>query len=648
MKKHFFVLAALIIGNQLTAQDSTHQQLDEVVLTANKYFQKQNSTGKVLNIINRQQLERSSGKTLSEVLNTLPGLTLIGANSVLGTNQTISIRGAAAGNVLLLIDGIPVNDPSAITNYYDLNFLNIEQIERIEVLKGGQSTLYGSDAVAGVVNVILKKTDKKLNVFGGFSGGSYNTLKESIGFGGQQKKTNFSFNYSHQSSDGFSAATDQNNIGGFDKDGFNQHALNARFGVNPIEKLKIIFSGTFNNYNADLDAAAFTDEKDYTVKNNNKQLGAAATYKFTADAAIHLNYNFNHVVRSYNDDSLYQSSPFSKFARSSYTGRTHFAELYGNWKINNIELLLGADYRWNNTDQWYWSTGAFGPYAPPALHAEMKQASPYASISYNNENGFGAEIGGRYNDHSVYGNNFTFNLNPFYLIKNKAKLFVNFYSAFKTPTLYQLYDQSIGNSGLMPEKSTVAEAGVQFLSLKKFNARAVAFYRNAKDAILYTYNPSLFTGKYQNASKQTNYGIELEGGYAHKKITITANYTYTNGKTTAAFDGTGSPLTKDTTYFNLYRIPKHAINIDFGIQATPDIYCSIKARSASKREEYVYGAANKTLRAYVIFDAYGEYKFGKDARLFLEIKNIAGNKYEDILGYNTRGFNFSTGVNFRL
>ena len=122
MKKHFFVLAALIIGNQLTAQDSTHQQLDEVVLTANKYFQKQNSTGKVLNIINRQQLERSSGKTLSEVLNTLPGLTIIGANSVLGTNQTISIRGAAAGNVLLLIDGIPVNDPSAITNYYDLNW----------------------------------------------------------------------------------------------------------------------------------------------------------------------------------------------------------------------------------------------------------------------------------------------------------------------------------------------------------------------------------------------------------------------------------------------------------------------------------------------------------------------------------------------
>lgn len=647
MKKHFFVLAAVIISNQLIAQDTARLQLDEVVVTANKYEQKQSTTGKVLNIISRQQLERSGGKTLCEVLNTLPGLTMIGANNVLGTNQNISIRGASAGNVLLLIDGIPVNDPSAITNYYDLNFINIDQVERIEVLKGGQSTLYGSDAVAGVINVILKKADKKITVFGGVTGGSYNTLKESIGFGGQQKNTHFSINYTHQSSDGFSAATDKNKVGGFDNDGFKQHALNGRFGFSPAKNLKINFTGTYNNYFADLDAAAFTDEKDYTVKNDNKQLGASAVYTLKK-TTIHLNYNFNHVIRRYNDDSLYQSSPYSKFARSSYTGRSQFAELYGNWKINNFELLIGADYRWNNTDQWYWSTGAFGPYAPPALHAEMKQVSPYLTLAYNQDNGFGAEIGGRYNDHSVYGNNVSFNFNPFFVIKDKAKLFANIYSAFKTPTLYQLYDQSIGNSSLTPEKSTVAEAGVEFLSLKKLNARVVGFYRQAKDAILYTFNPSTFAGKYLNASKQTNYGIELEGGFAHKKVSITANYTYTNGKTTAAFDGTGAPLSKDTTYYNLYRIPKHTIHIDFGVQATPTIYCSIKSRSASKREEYVYGAAAETLKAYVVFDVYGEYKMGKETRLFLEINNIAGNKYVDILGYNNRGFNFNTGINFRL
>jgi vitamin B12 transporter len=88
-----------------------------------------------------------------------------------------------------------------------------------------------------------------------------------------------------------------------------------------------------------------------------------------------------------------------------------------------------------------------------------------------------------------------------------------FYSAFKTPTLYQLYDQSIGNSGLMPEKSTVAEAGVQFLSLKKLQCEGGSFLPSMPKMQFYTPTiPPLFAGKYQNASKQTNYGIELEGG----------------------------------------------------------------------------------------------------------------------------------------
>lgn len=647
MKKIFFVLAAAILSTQLLSQDSTGKLLDEAIVTANKYPQKQSGTGKVLTVISREQLEKNSGKTLSELLNTAAGINVIGANNVPGTNQTVSIRGAAAGNVLLLIDGTPTNDPSAITNYFDLNFINISQVERIEILKGGQSTLYGSDAVAGVINIILKKSSSKLNVFGSFSGGSYNTLKESVGFGRQQKQTDFTISYTHTSSDGFSAAYDKNKTGTFDKDGYDQHTMNGKFSFKAGKKIKVTFSGAYSNYNADLDASAFTDEKDYVVKNENKQAGAAAVYTMK-NGAIHMNYNFNYVIRRYFDDSLYKNSPYSVFSRSSYTGRTHYAELYGNWRINSVELLLGADYRFNNTDQWYWSTGAFGPYAPPALSADMKQVSPYASLSYKNDNGFGVEAGGRYNNHSEYGSNFTFNLNPFYTIKNKVKIFANLYSAFKTPTLYQLFDQSAGNSKLTPEKSIVAEAGAELFSIKNFHGRVVGFYRNSKDAIIYTYNPSTFASKYLNASKQTNYGGELEALYTCKKVSVNFNYTYTSGKTTSGYDGTGSPVTKDTSYYNLYRIPKHAINIDLGIQATPLIYCSLKAHSVSKREEFIYGDVPETMRAYVIFDACGEYKIGKESRLFLDLKNIAGNKYTDILGYSTRGFNFTTGINFRL
>ena len=230
MKRHFFVLAAVIFSTQLRAQQDT-TSLSEVVITTNKYPKKQSETGKVVTTITREQLERSGGKTLPELLNTVTGTVIIGANNAPGTNQTVNIRGASAGNVLILLDGIPVNDPSVITNYFDVNFLPLDQIERIEILKGGQSTLYGSDAVAGVINIILKKTSaKKANVYGTFAGGSFNTLRQNIGFNGRRNKADYTLNYTHLSNDGFSAAYDSSRSGNFDNDGFNQHAVNWRLG----------------------------------------------------------------------------------------------------------------------------------------------------------------------------------------------------------------------------------------------------------------------------------------------------------------------------------------------------------------------------------------------------------------------------------
>ncbi|MFN5607972.1 MAG: TonB-dependent receptor, partial [Bacteroidota bacterium] len=156
MQKKFLVVAALVMSSALHAQVDT-SFLQEVVVTANKVAKKQTETAKVVSVINREMLRQSGGRSVGELLNQVAGVTVPGANNNLGSNQTISIRGASAGNVLILLDGIPVNDPSVISNYFDINLLSIDQIERIEILKGGQSTLYGSDAVAGVVNIISRK-----------------------------------------------------------------------------------------------------------------------------------------------------------------------------------------------------------------------------------------------------------------------------------------------------------------------------------------------------------------------------------------------------------------------------------------------------------------------------------------------------------
>jgi vitamin B12 transporter len=184
------VLLALCASVESIAQNAEKSQvLDEVVVSTNKYPQKQSQSGKVVSVIDAATIQRSKGKTVGELLNQQVGLTVIGSQNTLGTNQDLYLRGAGAGYTLILVDGLPVYDPSGASTSFDINLIAIDQIERIEILKGGQSSLYGSDAVAGVINIITtKNSGKKLGLSGSLAGGSYDTYRASVNAGGQYKK----------------------------------------------------------------------------------------------------------------------------------------------------------------------------------------------------------------------------------------------------------------------------------------------------------------------------------------------------------------------------------------------------------------------------------------------------------------------------
>src|SRR5690349_7964185 len=137
--RKFFAVTALFISSQLTAQTDSSRTLNPVVVTASKFPQKQSSTGKVVSVITKEQIEKSSGRTIAQLLNEQAGLTINGALNVLGSNQTVSMRGSSAGRTLILLDGIPVNDPTLINNEFDLNLISLNNVERIEVCRGAQS-----------------------------------------------------------------------------------------------------------------------------------------------------------------------------------------------------------------------------------------------------------------------------------------------------------------------------------------------------------------------------------------------------------------------------------------------------------------------------------------------------------------------------
>lgn len=647
MQRNFFVGAALVLGTLLHAQqDSTY--LQEVVITANKYEKKQSQTGKVISVISSEMLRQSGGRSLGELLNQVAGVTIPGANNNLGSNQTINIRGASAGNALILLDGIPVNDPSVISNYFDINLLSVDQIERVEILKGGQSTLYGSDAVAGVVNIISKKAGREKNkpaINAALSGGSFGTLRTSLGISGQQKKLDYLLQLSAISSQGFSAATDTTGTADFDKDDYSQQTARVQVGYKTGVHSRLQLNNLYSRYTTSLDAAAFVDEKDFVADNTNKLSGIGWQLK-KENTVFQLNYQYNEVRRAYLDDSSYRSSSFVNFVKSSYTGITHFAEMYLSKKTGSFEWLGGIDYRKHQTTQSYWSTGPWGPYAPPDLKASFDQLSPYASLVFSKDN-FIVEAGGRFNHHSAYGNNITYTFNPVYRLNAHTKLFANLYSAFKAPTLYQLFDPGAGNTTLEPEQGSIQELGLEWIKGRTFRGRVVGFNRESRSTIIYSYNPITWSGNYINASTQHNYGLELESQLTISTFTIRANYAYTDGRIEGSYSGTGLPLGKDTSYFNLYRIPKHALNISTSYTSGQWLF-TLSGRAASNRQEFIYGSAPQEMPGYITIDLYGEYRFKKinGLRAFADLRNLTNTRYEELRGYTARGITLMAGVLF--
>ncbi len=639
-----------------TIKDSTFKQLDQVVITATRYPVKQSLTGKVLTVITREQLERSGGKQLTEVLNTQAGVIVSGSQNTPGTTQDIYLQGASAGKTLILIDGIPAYDPSGTSTAFDLNLMNTDEVERVEILKGSQSTLYGSDAVAGVINIItLKGGGKPLNASAGLSGGSFGTYKIAAGIDGKAGNTGYNLQYTHLQSDGISSAYDSSGKGGFDNDGFHENLLLFNVNQKLTDALQLRANFQWSRYDADLDAAAFTDDRLYTSSSKNTQAGVGADYSL-GGGALHFNYNYNAVTRNYLDDSATTIAQGGSFSSGAYSGKSHYAELFGNFNISpHIDLLAGADYRrqsiGENTLLIYDNT-FFPPYGAATSastigndSSRVRQFAGYASLLVKDLGGFNIELGGRYNSFNKYGNVFTYSINPSFVLNDRVKLFANLSSGFSAPTLYQLYSQYANPFGeLKPEKTVSVETGLQY-SLQRFNARAVFFQRSTTDNIIYnSSDPAYPNGYYMNLDKQDDHGLELEASLKTGAWSFSANYTYTTGKVTTPVNG------KDSSFYDLYRRPKNAFNLTAGVQADRDLFLSLSLRTIGRRIESVYGGPPSTLDAYGYYtlDGYVEYRVFGQSKAFADFKNITNQQFFDIPGYASMKFNFMAGIKLHL
>jgi vitamin B12 transporter len=618
--KNYLIFSLGLVLFQLTSIQNTQAQdgvaLDTVVITTTKNDQKQSQTGKVVTIIGSDVLERSHGKNLTDLLNEQAGIVVGGATGNLGLNKSLFVRGAASAYAVVLIDGILVSSPAGTGSSFDLRMFSIDQIDHIEILKGGQSTIYGSDAVAGVINIITKKGVKSGNsVYGVASYGTYNTYKGTIGISSHVSDFSYNIAYTQGKTEGISeAANPVNNTSMFDKDGNKTAAVNAVFSLQATKALSInpFLRYFYGHY--DFDGGAFEDSPTNNFKLKHFNGGFNTKYEF-GTGKINLNYSFEN--SQINTDNQYGSSLSE--------GDMHLIDLFYNQMVGSkLDVLVGLDnratkYRVNS-----------------ALQPSTNLFSSYASLFLHDLSVFNLEVGGRYNKHKQYGENYTYNITPSINIIKQIKLFGTLSTSFKAPTLENLFGQFGANLNLTPEKSKNYEAGVNFNISNKYTLRIAGFKRDLTNAIVYG------NDGYINQASQTAKGFEIEPSVKVGKFNVNGYFAYVEG-TEFNF------VTNEVSNY-LLRRPKHIYGVNAGLQVSENLYVSTRFKYNGKRQDGDFTTYTVVdLASYKLLDFYAEYAIAKKrVKLFADLKNVLDEKYAEFYGYNSMGFNMNAGISFNI
>jgi vitamin B12 transporter len=560
------------------------------------------------------------------LLNEQVGIVINGAHSNPGKDKSVFLRGAAGQYTVILVDGIPVSDPSGVGGAFDLRLLPIDQVARIEILKGSQSTLYGTDAIAGVINIITKKKgDKPVGGFGTVSYGSYNTMRGNVGVSGSSKPLDYNVSYTRFRTDGISEAEDQSGNGNFDRDGYDQNSVQLNAGWQPNQKLSLRPFVRYTNFNGQYDGGPFADDRTAVYTSRFLHYGLTGQYALSK-GSLNLQYGRSDTERTF-------ESAFGKFP---YKGLLDNAEVFFNTALSNhVQLLTGLNFQ--NLSMQDENAVRRNPSATIT--------SPYASIFVKDIKGFSAELGGRHNRHSQYGHTFTFSINPSYLIARQIKLFANYSTGFKAPTLNELYGQFGANEDLKPQESRSADAGVQYAApSNKFEVRAAYFNRKIENAIIYG------TLGYINLNQQNDYGFEVEPALrVNNRLSVRAFYAFVDGEVkTKTFAG------KDTTFNNLIRRPRNSLGVNVGYQFSRSFFASLNLKTFGERTDTFFdlsdfSSKSITLSPYQLLDIYAEYSWlAGRLKWFADARNILNQRYFESYGYATLRFNVSTGVSCKL
>jgi len=610
-----------------------------VVISATKTSTSTLELANSITVIDSSEIASRGKINVFELLKTEYGVSYT-TQGPIGTLSNISIRGGNSGNTVVLVDGIKMNLASDPSNVYDFANLTTDQISRIEILRGPQSLLYGSDALSGVVNIITKKGSGRPSVSLFAEGGSYNSFKGALGITGSTNAFNYTLSLSRTKSDGFSAAGEK--YGNTEKDGYEGNNFSTRLGYdfnnNSYVNLFLRFIKTDADY--DQHGGEFGDDPTYKYKQEefvSRVEGGFNLFDGLWDQKIGFSYLKN--VRKYNYDSTLNNPSSS---RSLYDGKRYTVDWLNNFNITeDHKLIFGFDAETEQATTQFFLNSAFGPFESIIPESKATIFGFYLQDQLKLGNSFFATSGIRYDNHDKFGSAVTFRFAPAYIFwQTGTKLKATIGTGFKAPSIFYLYDPFFGNENLDPERSIGWDAGVEQFFFKQSISFGVTYFHNRfTDLIGLDDN-----FKSINIDEAETKGIEVFFNVnALSDLKIKANYTFLETKDKSE----GSP-DKDMP---LLRRPKHkaALITTYRFLERGDITMEIVYVGKRDDKDFsTFPASRVTMSDYTIVNFAAQFDVTDWITINGRIENIFDKDYEEVLGYATYGFSGSLGVKVNL
>ncbi|HEX5513322.1 MAG TPA: TonB-dependent vitamin B12 receptor [Gammaproteobacteria bacterium] len=601
MNKHLWVAAiAVVLPSIASAQEVN---LPPIVVTASRTAQTVDETLAAVTVITREDIERQQAQTVTEVLRGTPGLTISNSGGA-GKQSSVFLRGTKSDHVVVLVDGVKIG--SATVAGISWQDLPVEQIERIEVVRGPRSSLYGSEAIGGVIQIFTRRGGGETRVYGSVGAGSNDTYQSQVGISGGGERRWLNLGVSHHTTAGFNACNASAGCGAVepDDDGYRNTAAQLRVGgrIGKTGELDLSALRAWGHTEFD---GSWENSNDFVEQ----VIGGRFAFAPLAPWRVTLAAGNNRSERDY-----FLDGDFTRYLDTS----RDVASLQNDFSLSDHQLLtLGADYQRDKVD---------------ATYAYSVRSRDNRALFTQYQATFGKHsilLAGRHDDNEQFGEHDTGNIAWAYAFTPDLRLLTSAGTAFKAPTFDDLYDSWLGNPDLQPERARSAEVGLQGRHWKA--DWAVSIFRTEIDDLIVSNPPAYVPYNIEQARID---GLEARLSRQILSWTVAANLTLLDHENRSAGDSKGKQLPRRARQSGRVDIDRSFGAFSFG--------GSVFAEGS----RYDDAANTLKLGGYGIADLRLGYAFSKDWRVQAELSNVFDKEYETVAFYNQPGRVWFIGLHY--